>query len=467
MTFSPLPSIADCGARIRAGKTTIPELVAQCLAGIAVGNGTLNAMVHVDGDHATREATRLQAALQRGQDLGPLHGIPIVVKDTIDVEGMPTGYGSSAFVTRPAARDATVVARLREAGAIILGKATTWELGCGVGEFQTENPYPEARNPLDPRYFSGGSSSGSAVAVAAGFACGAIGGDTGGSIRCPASACGIVGLKPTFGTLDRAGAYAHSVSLDHLGSFAVDPLGAQTLIEAMAGLPTSAATPGSRSSQIRFGLIEESFSDASAIPSRLPALKERLIERLRSAHMRFTEVSLGSAPSQWRSVMEVVGGYESHRQNAGLLRREAKLSPAVRDWLSRSARLTEDDYRSALAQREELCARLQHCFAGVDILLSPTALHSVPLLDDEPARMQFSTESSLAIFNLSGHPAASIPFGSDDGGLPIGLQLTAKRGDETGLCLAGDQLIRAIDPVASSVQIPSAGNTGEVPVVAA
>lgn len=443
MSFAPLPTIADCGRQIRTGTTSIPALIERCLSAIAAGNDTLHAIVAYDPAQAMRDAHALQARLDRGEDLGALHGIPIVVKDTIRVEGMPTGYGSRALAEPAADRDATVVARLRAAGAVILGKATTWELGCGVGEFQPENPFPEARNPVNPAYFAGGSSSGSAVAVAAGFACGAIGGDTGGSIRSPASACGIVGLKPSFGLLDRDGAFAHSLSLDHIGCFACDPDGAQTLFESMAGLPFSKRTPIETALQPRLGILKECPADDHRIGYPGFAPVNDLIGRLRALGTAISEVSHGAHPSAWRDAMEVIGGYESHRQNADLLRPDVALSPAVRHWLMGAAEMSPGRYSSALGVREDVSARLQRAFDQVDILMSPTAVHPVPLNSDEQARMHFSTDSSLAIFNLSGHPAMSVPIGFDCSGLPVGLQLTARRGHESLLSATGAHLMRA------------------------
>lgn len=454
MKFAPLPPISECSAALRAGRLSIPALIDACLTAITAGNSTLRALVAIDGAQARSDAEALQQQLDHGHDCGPLHGIPIVVKDTIRVAGLPTGYGSRSIVEATPDRDATVVARLRAAGAIILGKATTWELGCGVGEIQTENPYPEARNPIDQDYFTGGSSSGSAVAVAAGFACGAIGGDTGGSIRSPASACGIVGLKPTFGVLDREGAFAHSLSLDHLGTFAADPNGAGLIFEAMAGVPPSSPRDYADCSTLRFGLLTECLTVGAPGMLRRPALVDAILTRLALVRADVSPVSLGAEPAAWREIMEIIGGYESYRQNAHLLQPGITMSPAVRNWLSRSARLTFHRYQNALARREQLCARLQRAFDGADILLSPTALHPLPPRADEAACMRFSTDSSLAVFNLSGHPAMSIPVGLDAAGLPLGLQLTARRGAERTLTDAGTWLMKEFQSGAVSPACP-------------
>jgi len=441
MKFVPLPGICECGDRIRAGTLGIRALTERCLEAIETGNEALRAIVFHNPDKALDDADRLQERLDHGEDLGPLHGIPIVVKDTIHVAGMPTAYGSRALAEPAAYRDATAIARLRAAGAVILGKAATWELGCGTGEFQSASAAPDALNPVNPAYFAGGSSNGSAVAVAAGFACAAIGGDTGGSVRSPAAACGIIGLKPTFGLIDRAGAFAHSPSLDHIGCFATDPAGVQLVFEAMAGLPRSGTEPADNRFRPRLGLLDECFSSERGSP-RLAAAFRTFLSRIGAAGFDVSTVSLGSDPAVWRSAMEIVGGYESHRQNHALLRLpEDELSPSIRRWLTQAGQILPEQYRQALAKRERLCAHLQRLFEVADLLVSPTAVHSVPLDTDEAARQRYSTDSSLSIFNLSGHPAVSVPIGRDDAGMPMGLQLTASRGDERLLSRVGAALM--------------------------
>ncbi len=216
--------VVDAAGLVAAGDITPSELVASALARLEVVEPFVHAFVSVDAERALHEARK-----QDGQPGGPLRGIPMAVKDIFDLAGTPTGCGSAALEgAASAGEDATAVARLRAAGAIVLGKTTTHELACGVYTPPTRNPWDLERSP-------GGSSGGSGAAVAAGAVLGAIGSDTGGSIRIPAAHCGLVGIKPTYGRVSRAGALALSWSLDHVGPLARTVEGAALLLTVLAG----------------------------------------------------------------------------------------------------------------------------------------------------------------------------------------------------------------------------------------
>ena len=218
MILPPASTIADFGSALRNGTISSASLVDECLAAVEKHEPALNAFIAVLSDDARRQARTLDAELARGIDRGPLHGIPISLKDIIDVAGVPTSAASRLRAGHRAAADAPVTARLRAAGAVFIGKCNLHELAFGTTG--AESAYGPTRNPHAPARIPGGSSSGSAVSVAAGMAWASIGTDTGGSIRIPASACGVVGLKPTHGEVSVDGVVPLAPSLDHVGPIA-------------------------------------------------------------------------------------------------------------------------------------------------------------------------------------------------------------------------------------------------------
>ena len=225
-------SIPEAGARLRAGQLTSLSLTQDCLSRIAERDGSLRAFTTVD-ETALSQAAAADQAFSNAQDFGPLHGIPIGIKDIIDVAGLPATCGSAVFENRRATADAAVVTRLRAGGAIIIGKLATYEFAM-VGPDQSL-PNPPARNPWNPAFITGGSSSGSAAAVAGGILRIALGTDTGGSVRSPAAYCGCVGLKPSFGRTSRSGVFPLSPSLDHVGPLASTVEEAALVLDAISG----------------------------------------------------------------------------------------------------------------------------------------------------------------------------------------------------------------------------------------
>jgi aspartyl-tRNA(Asn)/glutamyl-tRNA(Gln) amidotransferase subunit A len=423
-----LATISDATAALCSRRISSAELVADTLARIDRINPTLHAFNMVDHEGALAQARVLDGQLARGMALGPLHGLPVAIKDTVDVLGLPTTGSSRALDWRPAQRDAAVVARLRAAGAVIVGKANTWELGCGTGEIQSAAAFPDARNPVDGSRFAGGSSNGSAVAVAAGLVYAAIGGDTGGSIRSPASACGIVGLKPTHGAVPLDGFLAHSATLDHAGPMTRSVLDARSVLSVIGDIAFSTAPPSSLRG-MRLGISPE----INELDADVASAFDAVLARLHAAGANVTTIAIGRDLARWRETLGVIAGYESARQNAGLLRKPDCLSPSVREWLDGSARISDADYAAALVTREILNASLDSASAEVDALIMPSSFRSVPPANDETARVAYSLSSPNAVFNMSGYPAISIPNGRDREGLPTGLQIAMPRGSDLAL----------------------------------
>src|SRR5579862_4886747 len=297
-------SLADLSREIGAGRVSPLEATDACLRRIEERDGLLNSFLTVTAESAREQARALTEELARGRRRRPLHGVPIALKDLIDTAGVPTTAGTAIFRDRVPERDAAVVRYLRAAGAVFLGKLGMYEFAFGA---TSENAhFGPVRNPRDPERTTGGSSSGSGAAVAAGLCFGALGSDTGGSIRCPAALCGIVGLKPTYGRVSRAGVVPLSWSLDHVGPMTRTVEDAALMLEAIAGHDPADATSSRRAvppyarlvaerqgvKGLRFGVPREVFWEA-VHPGVVTAVRAA-IERLREEGAVVEELSLPS-----------------------------------------------------------------------------------------------------------------------------------------------------------------------------
>ena len=299
-------TIVEAGKKFREGSLTPESLIEETLARIQRENGRLNAFYTVFIDGARKEAACATRELKSGNDRGPLHGIPIGVKDLFDVAGHRTTAGAHPeFLPPPAQEDSEVVARLRAAGAVIVGMTALHEWAFGVS---TNNPhFGPTRNPHDPERIPGGSSGGSAAALAAGLCLGAIGTDTGGSIRIPASLCGVVGLKPTYGLVGVKGLVPLSTSLDHAGPMASTGEDVFLILDAICGRETPATTPS------RILIPEKHFFEEA---------DGRVVERVRSAAAglgREESVDLDGAPEAWQATLTILIA-EAAQFHAGRIR---------------------------------------------------------------------------------------------------------------------------------------------------
>ena len=290
MTARPLPSIGWLAARIQKGQITATSLFERCLETIASRDHELNAFITILADTAREQAREADAEIAAGHHRGPLHGIPVSVKDLIDLKTWPTTAASRVRAGHRATTDAPVLARLREAGVIFIGKCNLHEFAFGTtGE---ESAYGPTRNPHGTDHSPGGSSSGSAVSVATGMAVGSIGTDTGGSIRIPAAACGVVGLKPTFGELTCDGVVPLAHTLDHVGPITRTVADAALFYRAMVGSPRppawrrSAAVRGT----VRLGIPRRYFLEL--LDPRVRLVFELAVARLRSAGRQKSNIPL-------------------------------------------------------------------------------------------------------------------------------------------------------------------------------
>ena len=432
---------AELARRYRDRSLSPVEVTRALLDRIGRLDPVLGAFVHVAAVRALDDARHSEAAVAAGRPRGPLEGVPVVLKDLLDASDMPTAAGSRVIGRLPA-RDAAVVARLRAAGAVLLGKVGLHELAFGVTGV---NPhFPPCRNPWDRERVPGGSSSGSAVALAAGLAPLAIGTDTGGSIRIPSSACGVVGLKPTFGAVGRSGLVPLAWSLDHVGPMARSVADAALLFDAIAGHdrddPWSAAhahepagrTLGAGVRGLRLGVLDASAAGAAAgVDDEVGAAVEAALGVLSGLGARTVPVAVPPLEPIYTATFALIaseaGGYHRRR----LADRPADFGEDVRRNLAIGLCLSAADVIAARRAQGVATAALLRAFDDVDAVVLPTLPRTALRRSDPVSREPREAWNRLVVpFNLTGLPALSLPAGFDRAGLPIGLQVAGRPFDE-------------------------------------
>jgi aspartyl-tRNA(Asn)/glutamyl-tRNA(Gln) amidotransferase subunit A len=407
------------------------------------------------GDRALADARRLDADLAHGRYFGPFHGIPVSIKDLVDVGGAPTTAASRVRRSHLATRDAVVVERLRAAGAIIIGKTNLHEFAYGTTS--EDSAYGAVRNPRDTTRSAGGSSGGSAAALAAGLCAGSVGTDTGGSIRIPAAACGIVGLKPTYGEIPCRGVVPLSDSLDHVGPMAADVTSAWMLYQAMTGaaasVPTAgraeAGTPTPQSRHFTLAIPRRYFLDL--LDGDVRDRFENAIGRLRRAGIVVVDTDIPHAETIATVYLHIQLPESSRYHTATLEREPESYTPSVRLRLEMGRYVLGEDYVRALQGREVLQREVDQALSAVDGLALPTLPIPAPSLgqatvkvDDGDVPVRSVMLRLTQLFDITGHPAISLPCGQTRSGLPVGLQLVGRRGQTVnllGLALACEGLM--------------------------
>ncbi len=424
----PLPGIAETAARLRAGDLTASALVDAALDGIARDNPRLNAFITVTTDLARADAAAADADLRTGLDRGPLQGIPISVKDLIDVAGYPTTAASRVRQFDVAGADATVVTRLREAGAVIIGKTNLHEFA--LGPTSDESAYGPPRHPRDTSRITGGSSGGSAAAVAAGLGFASVGTDTGCSIRLPAALCGLVGLKPRFGDVPTEGVVALSRRLDHVGPIARSVADARLLYQVMAGRPTGLDALTPELASLSAGIVTAGFAERLADDVR--AAYQAALDRLGACGLTMTAAPLGVLDDAAAAYLPICLADAAALHAATLETQGADYSPGVRARLEAGRYVAAEDYARATQAQAVLRQAVDRALGRADVLLLPTSPVTAPTFGtasirfgnvEEPIR---STLLRLCQpFNLTRHPAITLPVPTPPGVLPVGLQLVA------------------------------------------
>ena len=429
--------LTEAASCIREGRAAAVELVGDCLRRIDEAEPTIQAWTFLDRDHALRQAEALDLQRKQGRAVGPLHGVPIGVKDVFDTGDMPTEFGSPLWAGRTPRRDATAVARLRQAGAVIMGKTVTTEYA---------HYHPgKTRNPHDPARTPGGSSSGSAAAVAAAMVPGAIGSQTNGSVIRPAAFCGAVGFKPSHGLIPRGGALLLSRTLDHVGVFARSVADAALLAEVIAGFDDE--DPDTR--PIARPPLAAVAASAPPLPPRLafirspawadaePVTHEAFAELVSALGEAVADVSLDAtlarAVAMHRVVMEVE---MAHNLRRDFEKGGERLSDKLREHLARGRGHAAIDYCAAVAAREPLNAALDDVFDEFDAVLTPAAPGPAPRGLESTGNPIFCTPWSFL-----GTPAITLPLLVDEEGMPIGVQLVGRRGDDARLLRTANWLV--------------------------
>ena len=443
-------SLTTVAESIRAGKLSPVEAVEQCLERVRKWDGRIRAFIRLDEEGTLRSARALEAEAAAGRWRGPLHGVPIGFKDLCHLEGLPTSCGTSVPEYFTSTQACTVARRMLEAGAISLGKLNMTELA--MGAFGDNAHHGDADNPWRAGHVTGGSSSGSGAGVAAGFFAGAVGSDTGGSIRLPAACCGVVVLKPTYGRVSRAGAMVLSWSMDHLGPLAWTARDVALMLQVMAGRDVADATASRRLVPDYLATLDQGIKDVRVgLPENyfFQGIQEEMAEGVRQAARqlealgaRVVEMRLPD-PQHMTDVAMLIARAESSTLHARLLREQPEaLQPTVRARLELGVDISAYDYLQALRLRAKLTrAFIRDVFEEVDVLLAPVIPEPAPswaslktaTVEEFNARSgRFSRLTRP--FNGYGLPALSVPCGFTTAGLPMAFQAVGRPFDE-GLLL--------------------------------
>jgi aspartyl-tRNA(Asn)/glutamyl-tRNA(Gln) amidotransferase subunit A len=423
-------TITQFGRRLRSSGLSAAEVTEACLRRIVKDDARLNAFIAVMADEARSQASAADRDLAAGRDRGPLHGVPISIKDIIDIRGIPTTAASRVRDGHLAAADAPVIAHLRQAGAVFIGKTNLHEFAAGTTN--EESAFGPVRNPHDPRRSPGGSSGGSAASVAAGMALASIGTDTGGSIRIPAAACGTVGLKPTYGEVSTELVVPLSRTLDHVGPLARTVTDAWLVYRALVGGTEWRTLTPRPLSGLRLGLPRAYFYDR--LDGDVRARFEEAVDRFRDAGAQGEEVDIPHAatvPAVYQHIQSVEGAaYHAATLDAV----PERYTPGVRLRLEAGRYVLAEDYLRALNGRNVLRREVDKALGDRGALLLPTLPIAAPLLGTESLVVDGETLSVRSLmlrltqlFNITGHPAISIPCGRTSLGLPCGLQLVGRR----------------------------------------
>ncbi len=418
-------SVADLSRAYAEGQTTPTEVVATALTDIARLDPVLNAFSDPIAAQAAATARQMTNRLRGGNADGPLFGIPVAIKDLIEVAGVPTGYGSKVRPPAMATLDAPLVARLRAAGAIILGKTNLLEYAYGIAH----PDIGQTNNPTDPKRTAGGSSGGSAAAVAAGMVPLAVGTDTGGSIRIPAAYCGIVGVKPTFGLVPLDGVFPLSQSLDHAGPLARSVTDAAVLLSVLADQPMELSDIAL--SDIRIGVMTRHVS-GTTLGAPVTALFAAVVDELARRGARVNDVDTAEL-AQANAHLVTILMPEASLIHADLYAENpGGYAPGTRAQIEAGWKVTATDYLAARQAQVATTAAVEALFDRVDVLISPSVPFVAPFEDPEIADGEDSEMLASGFANLTGHPSLSLPCGLIDG-LPVGLQMTGRRGQDATL----------------------------------
>ena len=442
-------TIAEAGQALRAGSLTAAALTESVLERIAATEPSLNAYITVTGDVAREQAAAADAALREGRDLGPLHGIPVALKDLVDTAGIATTGGSGFLRDREPTADAPVYTKLREAGATMPGKLNLHEFAFGTTS--DNQHFGPVHNPWDLERSPGGSSGGSGASVAVGSALGALGSDTGGSIRIPASLCGVVGLMGTYGRVSRRGVLPLSWTLDHVGPLARTVEDAGLILNAIAGYdaadPGSADVPvddctrllGEGVDGIRIGVPRQMLWQGCA--DDVIAHCEDAVDHLRRMGATVAEVDLPLQQDRGRGLTIIAEAAAYHAQ----MMRDHRdgYSDSVRERIEAGFAVSAVEYINDQRLRRLMIEETRSVLERVDVLVSPTCSRTAPTIAESDPTAELARLT--APYDVTGIPAISVPCGYDRSGLPIGLMIGGRHFDEATVCRVAHAYEQSMD----------------------
>ena len=441
-----MPTIEAAARALRSGTTTSVALTDACLAVIEAQSQALGAFITVTADEAREAAHAADRERAAGHDRGPLHGIPVSLKDLIDLAGVPTTAASRVREGHVARADAVVTARLKASGAVIVGKTNLHEFAFGTTN--EDSAYGPARHPLAPQRSPGGSSGGSAVSVATGMALASIGTDTGGSARIPAAACGLIGLKPTSGEIPVEGVVPLSTTFDHVGPLCQTVGDTRIVYNILRGaLPDADAHPRPLRG-VRLGLPRAYF--LAMLDDEVARAFDTSCEALTAAGVTLVPVDLALTETIAAIYLHVSLPEAAAYHTPTLEQMPERYTPNVRTRLEAGRYLLAEDYVRAQQGRLAVRAAVDAALEGCDALVTPTLAIPAPTIGAQTVRIGERDEPVRNVmlrltqpFNVSGHPAIALPNGRTAEGMPTSLQLVGRRHQTPALL----NIAQAIEPV--------------------
>ncbi len=433
-------TVAEAAELLRAKKLSPVEYTKALIDRVERHDGKLNAFLRFTPELALEDAKRAEKEITRGAWRGPLHGVPYALKDIVDYTGLPTTAHSKILKDNVAAADAAVTVKLRAAGGVFMGKLSTHEFAIGGPSFDL--PWPPARNPWNRDHFCGGSSSGAGAATAAGFVPAAIGTDTGGSVRNPASMCGVAGIKPTYGLVSRRGVIPLAYSLDHVGPLTRTVRDNALMLDLMAGHdpldPGSAAhAVGGYTEQLdhgvkglRIGVIRHFYTRDMEADPEVTAGIEAAVQKLAGLGANVSEIQ--TAPlGEYLAVNRTILTSEAFAAHENWMReRPQDYGALARERLMAGAFVRAADYINATRVRAKMADAFHALFSDIDVVVTASSMDPPCRIDDPKAVEATYGRQARAPFNVTGSPALSIPVGFARSGLPLGIQIVGKPFDE-------------------------------------
>jgi aspartyl-tRNA(Asn)/glutamyl-tRNA(Gln) amidotransferase subunit A len=447
-------SIAELSRLIALRKLSPVELVAALIRRIEQHDAQTHAFITPTFDLAREQARQAEAEIVAGRLRGPLHGIPFGLKDIYDTQGILTSAHSRVFIDRIPARDATTTRKLREAGAVLLGKLATHEMAHAGPSFDL--PWPPARNPWNLSHFTGGSSTGSGAAVAAGMVPVALGSDTGGSIRGPASLCGVVGLMPTFGLVSRAGVITNSYTFDHCGPLARTVEDCALTLQALAGhdpndagslaraIPEYRQALGDDLRGLRIGVLRHHWEDDLPASEDVRRAMDAALDVLRRLGADLEECRVRPL-GHYFDVKIIIAESEIFSVHARhLVARPKDLGADFRSRVLPSVLFTAHDYVQATREHRRMMLEMEPLYARFDAFVT-AGMGEAPRLADYRSVSFWQKPSLLTAWNVTGQPVVALPNGFGRTGLPLGMQIVGRPFGETTILRVGHAYERATD----------------------